>query len=160
MLSDVEVVGETLGLPKSYGTPTRVLAWSEVEPLLREAPTYWLATTRPDGRPHAVPVDGVWQDDGLYFGGDPATVHVRNLRADPRAVVHTESGASPVIAEGTAQWHVASEDEVRRLVEATRQKYGYAPPPESYRAGVWHLRPHVVLAWNVLYEDATRFRFV
>ncbi|MEV0388431.1 pyridoxamine 5'-phosphate oxidase family protein [Nonomuraea sp. NPDC050643] len=29
------------------------------------------ATVRADGRPHVVPVDGVWVDDRLYFGGRP-----------------------------------------------------------------------------------------
>lgn len=154
----VDVVAEQLALPDSYGLPTKVLAWEGVEEKLLMARTYWLATTRPDGRPHAVPVDGVWQDSALYFGGDPATVHIRNLQADPRAVVHTESGESPVIAEGTAAWVTPSEDEVRRLAEATQAKYGYGVTPESYTAGTWSFRTQVVLAWNVLYQDATRFR--
>ena len=46
---------------------------------------YWLATVRRDGTPHVVPVDGMWLDGGCYFGGDPATVHIRNLRRDGRA---------------------------------------------------------------------------
>ena len=36
-----------------------------------------LSTTRPDGRPHAVPVDGVWLDDTWYWGGHPDTIHQR-----------------------------------------------------------------------------------
>jgi hypothetical protein len=91
----MEVVARQLALPKSYGTPHRVLAWKEVEQKLVQSRTYWLATTRRDGRPHTVPVDGIWLEDALYFGGDPATVHMRNLRSDPRAVLHTESGESP-----------------------------------------------------------------
>ena len=137
-----------------------MLTWGEVDPLLSRATAYWLATTRPDGRPHTVPVDGIWQDGGLYFGGDPKTVHIRNLQADPRAVLHTESGASPIIVEGTADWSAPTEDEATRLAEATQAKYGYPTSPASYTSGVWHLRPHMVLAWTVLYEDATRFRFV
>ena len=131
----------------------------EVEQKLSESKTYWLATTRPDGRPHSVPVDGVWLDGALYFGGDPATVHIRNLRSDPRAVVHTESGESPVIAEGTAEWYQSSPHEVGRLTEAAQAKYGYPVSPESYSSGTWRRSPERVLAWNVLYEDATRFTF-
>ena len=155
----MDVHGEQLGLPASYGTPSRLLTWEEVEPRLLTSTVYWLATTRRDGRPHTVPVDGTWLDGDLYFGGDPKTIHIRNLRSDPRAVVHTESGSSPVIAEGTAEWHLPSADEARRLASATQAKYGFATPVESYRGGVWRLRPRVVLAWNVLYEDATRFTF-
>ena len=153
----MEVVAEQLSLPTSYGRPSHVLAWSEVEPKLVESGTYWLATTRPDGRPHTVPVDGVWWQGALYFGGDPATVHLRNLRNDPRAVVHTESGASPVIAEGVAEWHRPGQDEISHLVKATRAKYGYAGSRDSYAAGIWRLSPRTVLAWNLLHQDATRF---
>ena len=154
----MEVVAEPLTLPTSYGTPDRVLSWDEVEQKLIESKTYWLATTRRDGRPHTVPVDGIWWEGALHFGGDPATVHVRNLRADPRVVVHTESGASPVIAEGTAAWHQPSRDQISGLVKTTQAKYGYPVSPDSYRAGIWRLSPVRVLAWNVLYQDATRFR--
>ena len=137
----MEVVAEQLTLPTSYGAPDRVLGWDEVERKLVESTTYWLTTTRRDGRPHAVPVDGIWWEGALYFGGDPATVHVRNLRSDPRVVVHTESGASPVIAEGTAEWHQPSREEISGLAAATQAKYGYPVSPDSYRAGIWRLSP-------------------
>jgi Pyridoxamine 5'-phosphate oxidase len=153
----MEVVARQLRLPKSYGTPHRVLTWEEVEQKLVESKTYWLATTRPDGRPHSVPVDGIWWEGALYFGGDPATVHMRNLRFDPRAVVHTESGESPVIAEGTAEWRRPSQAEISGLAGATQAKYGYPASPDSFRAGTWRLSPGRVLAWNVLYQDATGF---
>jgi hypothetical protein len=38
-------------------------------------------------------------------------------------------------------------------------RYGYAVKPEEYAAGVWGLRPAVVLAWDRLNIDATRFVF-
>ena len=155
----MEVVARQLELPASYGTPDRVLDWDEVEQKLSASKTYWLATTRSDGRPHAVPVDGIWWQGALYFGGDPATVHIRNLRDDPRAVVHTESGESPVIAEGTAEWHQPSEEEIVGLARAGQAKYGYPASTDSYRPGTWRLAPVRVLAWNVLYQDATRFTF-
>jgi hypothetical protein len=56
-------------------------------------------------------------------------------------------------------WYQPSQDEISRLVEATRTKYGYPVSPDSYGAGTWRLSPKVVLAWNVLYQDATRFTF-
>ena len=46
---------------------------------LRAAMSYWIATTRPDGRPHAAPVWGVWLDDALWFG--TMGQKVRNLDA-------------------------------------------------------------------------------
>ncbi len=146
-----------LDLPPSYGSPGTVLEWAEVERRLTEARYLWLVTTRADGRAHSVPVDGLWVDGSIWFGGDPATVHVRNLRRDPRAVVHTESAWSPVIVEGDARWHRPGGDEAERLAAAAGTKYGYGDDPAAYRGGTWRLEPRVVKAWTVLYEDATRF---
>jgi hypothetical protein len=42
---------------------------------LESAPHYWLATTLLDGRPHVVPVDGLWLADRWYFGRHVNTVH-------------------------------------------------------------------------------------
>jgi hypothetical protein len=159
MLRIMEVEGEQLSLPPAYGTPTTTLAWSEVESRLVSSAAYWLVTTRPDGRPHAVPVDGIWWGDSAVFGGSPETVHIRNLRADPRAVLHTESASSPVIVEGTADWWVPQPEETVELGKASQRKYGYVASPHAYRSGTWRLRPRRVLAWTVLYEDATRFVF-
>ena len=64
-----------------------------------------------------------------------------------------------MIAEGAAEWHQPNRDEVDSLVQATQEKYGYPVSPDSYSAGTWRLPPVLVLAWNVLYEDATRFTF-
>ena len=44
-----------------YGQPTSSdgpLDWSHAEQRLKRARNYWIATTRPDGTPHAVPVWG------------------------------------------------------------------------------------------------------
>ena len=36
--------------------------WNTVERLLTDAQLYWIVTVRTDGRPHAVPLVGVWYD--------------------------------------------------------------------------------------------------
>ena len=55
----------------------RVLPWSFALERLERARNCWIATTRPDGRPHAVPV-GVLVDGTVYFGGGSETVWARN----------------------------------------------------------------------------------
>ena len=48
---------------ESYGVPEGeedMLPWSHVEERMLGPRNYWVATVRPDGRPHAVPVWGVW----------------------------------------------------------------------------------------------------
>jgi Pyridoxamine 5'-phosphate oxidase len=130
-----------------------------VEQRLIDSPHYWLATLRSNGSPHVVPTDGVWLDGGCYFGGDPATVHIRNLRRDGRATLHLEDGESAVIVEGVAEWVTPSKASGRRLAAASKAKYGYSQSAASYLAGVWRLQPAKVLAWTTLYVDATRFHF-
>lgn len=152
-------IAEQLQLPSSYGSPDRLLDWASVEQRLVEAPHYWLATVRRDGTPHVVPVDGMWLDGGCHFGGDPATVHIRNLRRDGHAALHLEDGESAVIVEGVAEWMTPSKATARRLADAAQAKYGYPQSAASYREGVWQLQPIKVLAWTRLYVDATRFTF-
>ena len=130
-----------------------------VEQRLVESRHYALATVRRDGSPHVVPVDGIWFDGGCYFGGDPAAVHIRNLRRDARAVLHMEDGDSAVIVEGIAEWTTPSKAAARGLAAASKAKYGYSPSAASYLAGAWRLQPVKVLAWTTLYVDATRFHF-
>jgi hypothetical protein len=155
----VQPVVEQLSLPSSYGSPDRLLDWTSVEQRLVDSMHYWLATVRRDGTAHVVPVDGMWLDDGCYFGGDPATVHIQNLRRDGRATLHLEDGESAVIVEGVAEWVTPSRAVAQQLVAAAKAKYGYAQSASSYQEGVWRLQPVKVLAWNTLYVDATRFRF-
>jgi Pyridoxamine 5'-phosphate oxidase len=158
-LSVVPPIAEQLSLPSSYGSPNRLLDWASVEQRLVDSLHYWVATVRRDGRPHVVPVDGIWLDAGCYFGGDPATVHIRNLRRDGRTALHLEDGESAVIVEGVTEWMTPSKSDAKRLVAAAKVKYGYSDSAASYLAGVWRLEPTTVLAWTQLYVDATRFRF-
>lgn len=158
----MEPIAEQLQLPDGYGRPTTLLAWSGVRRRLEQAEQYWLATTRPDGRPHVVPVDGVWVDDIWYFGGASQAIHQRNMRHDPRVAVHLADPVAAVIAEGTARWRTPGPEEARHIAEASRAKYaayGYPADPAQYAGGVWGLRPAVVIAWDQLHVNATRFVF-
>ena len=149
----------SLRLPAAYGTPSRLLEWADVRDRLTRAPHYWLATTRPDARPHVVVVDGLWIDDRWYFGGAPQTVSQRNLRTNADIAVHLPDADRVIIAEGRAVRHKPSAAQARELAVASTAKYGFAPPQSAYRSGVWTLLPRCVLAWNSLSEDATRFDF-
>ncbi|HWT22528.1 MAG TPA: pyridoxamine 5'-phosphate oxidase family protein [Solirubrobacteraceae bacterium] len=153
-------VVELLDLPPGYGTPEAPLAWDDVRARLVAATRYWLATVRGDGRPHVVPLDGIWLDDEWFFGGSAETVKHRNLTANPMAVVHLGDADHAVIVEGRCEMIVPDARLARRLSERSKAKYGYGPDPASYAdAGVWRLRPERVLAWRRFPRDATRFVF-
>ena len=153
-------VAEPLRLPDGYGTPQATLEWEYVRDRLAQAARYWLVTVRPDGRPHAMPVDGLWLDDAAYFGGSPETVNFRNLEAEPRATLHLEDAARAIVVEGACESLVPDLDLAGRLADRSQEKYGWAPPAESYtRQRLWRLLPTRVLAWDRFPEDATRFVF-
>lgn len=157
----MQPIVERPDIPSVYGNPEKRLAWSDVERKLEDAPVYWIASTRPDGRPHVVPRDGVWLEGALYYGGSPDTVHSRNISHNPNVVVHVGDGIEAIIAEGSIEIEQASEEKAARLSDLTFAKYPQygRPEPEQYTGGVTILRPRRVLAWTFLPEDATRFRF-
>ena len=67
-----------------------MLSWDAVEKKIANAHNYWVCTTRPDGRPHTVPVWGVWVDGAVYFGTDRDSRKARNILANPAMVIHLE----------------------------------------------------------------------
>jgi hypothetical protein len=62
----------------------------------------WLATTRPDGRPHLIAIWFVHVDGALWFATGASSVKIANLRAEPRVNVSLESGTDPLVGEGSA----------------------------------------------------------
>src|SRR4029453_863732 len=92
--------------PPMYGQPGtqgELLPWSFVEERLGGAPNYWITTITAAGRPHARPVDGVWVNGALCFGGSDETKWVRNLQSNPAMSVHLASNTEAVILEGTVE---------------------------------------------------------
>ncbi|MGH2996297.1 MAG: pyridoxamine 5'-phosphate oxidase family protein [Gaiellaceae bacterium] len=132
-----------------------MLPWNWAAERLAAGRNYWVATTRPDGRPHAMPVWGVWLDDSVYFGTSPSSRKGMNLARDPRVVVHLESGDDVVILEGEVEDTGIDE----RVADAYESKYDWRPEPAD--SGWYRLRPSVAYAW--LERDyprtATRFTF-
>jgi nitroimidazol reductase NimA-like FMN-containing flavoprotein (pyridoxamine 5'-phosphate oxidase superfamily) len=147
-----------LTMPRGYRVAAdadTLLPWSHVVEQLERARNYWLATTRPDGRPHVTPVWAAWVDGALYFDGIYTARWARNLAANPAASVHLESGADVVILEGTVEDVVPEAELAARIVEAFAAKY-VSPLPQAAR-GMYRLRPRSVRAWSHFPDDATRW---
>jgi hypothetical protein len=105
-----------------------LLPWAWAEERLAASRSYWIATGRPDGRPHLAPVWGVWWDGALWFSTGRRSAKVRNLAADPRCTASTESAAEAVIVEGTATEADVHPPEV---VDAYSAKYGTGFPSDE-----------------------------
>jgi hypothetical protein len=155
-------------LPEGYGVPATdegMVAWSWAVEQLEQSKNYWFCTTRPDGRPHAMPAWAVWLNDALYFDGSPETRRGRNLARNPSISVHLESGDHVVILEGEALAADRPTPELAQgLVAAFEKKYGvshdYHPPLNTWdTGGLWVLRPRVAFGWRDFPASLTRWRF-
>ncbi|HZU14098.1 MAG TPA: pyridoxamine 5'-phosphate oxidase family protein [Chloroflexota bacterium] len=135
------------------------LPWAHAEGRLEAARNYWLATTRPDGRPHVTPVWGVWVDGALYFDGLPTTHWARNLAANPALAVHLDDAEDVVILEGSAEDLTTDKALGDRIVAAWDAKYGRLHPDPA-GSGLFRLRPRTARAWsNSSLRDGTRWQF-
>jgi len=135
------------------------LPWSWLSERLARSRNYWVATTRPDGRPHVMPVWGIWMDNVFYFSSDRDTRKARNLAANPAVVVNVESGDEAVILEGTGQ-EVKDQQLLKRFDEVYYAKYRIRPSSIPGDVGVYALQPRLAFAWREkdFNRSATRWR--
>ncbi len=66
---------------------TTDFAAARVHRFLETEPVIWLSTIRIDGAPHLVPTWFIWDGEAITIVSKPGAVKVRNLRADPRAML-------------------------------------------------------------------------
>ena len=141
----------------------RLLDWSYIEERMTGAKNYWIATTRPNGRPHVAPTWAVWDDNRLYFDGSPETRRMKNMARNPHIVVHLEDGDKAVIVEGIVREHGRpTPEQAARLGERYSAKYadsGYTPTPDTWdEGGLYVMEPTLALAWTEFGVDMTRWR--
>ena len=148
-------------LPASYGIQPAAsgegtLPWGFVSERMHSAHNYWLVTSRRDGRPHAVPLWGVWVDGAFFFSTDAESRKARNLRLNPKVVVHLESGDEVVILEGQADV-VREAGSQARLDSMYFAKYGF----HMEGGPIYRVRVYTALAWRErdFPSSATRFQF-
>src|SRR3712207_4377748 len=114
-----------------YGDPSATPPpWSDIERLLADAQLYWIVTVRADGRPHAVPLVGVWHDGAFAFCTGADEQKNRNIQSNAQVAVTTGStGANgwdtgtDVVVERTAV-RVTDPGQLQVLADAWSAKYG------------------------------------
>jgi nitroimidazol reductase NimA-like FMN-containing flavoprotein (pyridoxamine 5'-phosphate oxidase superfamily) len=104
--------------------------WHDIERLLTDAQLYWIITVRADGRPHAVPLVGVWHGGAFAFCTGSEEQKQRNLDVNPQVAVTTGStGANgwdtgkDIVVEGKAV-RVSGAEALQALADAWFAKYG------------------------------------
>ena len=103
----------------------------------------WLATTRPDGRPHLTPIWFVYVRNRFWIGTGRDNVKTRNVASNPAVSVALEDGDDPVVAEGTVTiHHEARPDDV---VDAFQAKYDWditvSPDSDIGIVTLWEITP-------------------
>lgn len=144
------------------GNEAGLLSWDWVDEQLLNARNYWVTSVRPDHRPHAVPVWGVYLDQIVYFGSGRTAQKTKNLQTTPAISLHLESGDNVVIIEGTAEVVTEPED-LKQIAIVYHQKYpGYDPDLTfDENTVIFAVIPHKVFAWTEqdFVNDATSWVF-
>lgn len=111
--------------------PEGLLPWAWAEERLIATRNFWFVTCDARGRPHSMPVWGVWMRDVQQWGMGcaPTARKVRNLRANDRVVVTTDDSVECVSIEGRAV--ALTGDALDHMARAWAAKYAEAVGAET-----------------------------
>jgi nitroimidazol reductase NimA-like FMN-containing flavoprotein (pyridoxamine 5'-phosphate oxidase superfamily) len=140
-------------LPADQGSG--LILWPEIERRLTVSHDYWVATVRPDGRPHVMPVWGVWLDGRLWFSSGLRSRKARNLAAEPRCTMTTDQAQDPVVLDGLAE-QVVDADGIAAFLAAMNGKYDAGMTADFLDPavnGTFAVRPQRVIALS--HDDFT-----
>ena len=106
----------------------------------------WMATTRPDGRPHLTPIWFIWHEGLIYICIQPTSVKARNLAHNPGAALSLEDGSNVVICEGRAE-HIPAPwaDALKAKFKA---KYDWDIDTDKEYGHVLAITPKKWLSWS------------
>ena len=154
-----------------YGVDTpdwKPLPWEWAAERLLVNRNYWVTTVSGAGRPHSLPVWGVWDDaDHLFaFSCGPSSRKARNIAANPGVVVAGSDTVECISVEGLATVLADGDERRDRWIEQYVEKYD--PGSETMTDFV---REHLVIevvptrAFGIVEREdefstrATRWRF-
>ncbi len=75
----------------------------EIDELLNKEEICYIATSRPDGRPHVMPIWFIYHEGKIWFETDETTVKFKNIRHNNKVMV-VFGGKSTYIVEGSVKW--------------------------------------------------------
>jgi nitroimidazol reductase NimA-like FMN-containing flavoprotein (pyridoxamine 5'-phosphate oxidase superfamily) len=144
-----------------------LLPWGWAQERLEKGRTYFIATADPTGKPHVMPVWGVWFNDSFFFSTGNESRKGRNLSANPRCSVAMEFDSGrrtkkgqikdAIVFEGLAD--LVTDSRVRKKFSAIYEDK-YAWDMEGFNEPVYKVRPQVVFGLtSEMTETATRWRF-
>ena len=128
--------------------------WDDVARRLHALRTIWLGTVSADGAPHAAPVWLAVVGDEAYVFTSGASVKARNLRIDPRAVLHSENGEDVLIVHGRLEF-VGDPRDFPRVTAGFAEKYRnpgddeFLPGQDPTADALFRVIPARALSWRL-----------
>ena len=153
---------DALDMPKDSTTGLKPWQWALER--LEKSHNYWIATSRPESRPHLMLVWGVWWQDAFWFSTGPRTRKAKNIAADPHVVIGTEKAEEAVILEGIAE-EITDRAVWKQLAQVYNRKYGGDVEPLllACEGCVFRVQPQVAFGQDEHAENfadaVTRWRF-
>jgi hypothetical protein len=93
---------------------TAITPWAEASEQLEGK--YWLATVKPNGQPHVMPLFGIWSEGALYFTSGMSVQKARNLAQNAHCVITATGKNLDRVMEGKAT-KVRDETKLQRVAE-------------------------------------------
>jgi pyridoxine/pyridoxamine 5'-phosphate oxidase len=118
---------KTKNLADLYGMDP--IPWSRAREALENGDplphgTTFLATTRPDGRPHIAGVGAMWDDGKVYIVSGPETRKSRNLAENPSCAIAMCFDGMDLVIEGTIE-RVTDDATLQRLAKRYAEGRGW-----------------------------------
>lgn len=145
-------------LPADQGSGLK--PWSYAVERLTRSRGYWISTTCPDGRPHCVPIWGVWLRDVFAFSTGAQSRKAKNIARDPRVVIGVEPTEDSIVLEGVVA-PVDDADFVREFKTVYAAKY--AMDMQEFSEPVWTVKPVTAFSFASKGDEftagSTRWKF-
>jgi len=144
-----------------------LLPWRWAEERLQKGRTYFIATADPAGKPHVMPVWGVWFNNAFFFSTGDQSRKARNLSTNSQCSVATEIDferrpnkgqiKDTVVIEGMAE--VITDSRTRKKFSAIYEDK-YAWDMEGFNEPIYRVRPQLVFGLTPEFnQTATRWKF-
>jgi nitroimidazol reductase NimA-like FMN-containing flavoprotein (pyridoxamine 5'-phosphate oxidase superfamily) len=135
-----------------------LLSWKWAEGILTKTQNYFLTTVREDGRPHVMPIWGVWIDGAFYFSTGKNSVKTQNLASNPNCVLCPGGADEAVIVEGVAK-KLADKKKFAKFAKTYFKKYKW--DITKMDGPVFVIQPQTVFGQieKTFTKTATRWRF-
>jgi nitroimidazol reductase NimA-like FMN-containing flavoprotein (pyridoxamine 5'-phosphate oxidase superfamily) len=135
-----------------------LLPWTWVASKMNGCRTFWLATIHAvHGRPHVMPVWGVWLNESFFFSTGRKSRKGQNLAANHACTIANDNGEEAVIVEGMAT-QIEDVAEAKRVATAYQKKYKM--DPRSMGEPIFRVTPSRVFGFveKTFPESATRWK--